>query len=37
MRDILLQVKYYCQYLSLPVRLTPEAIDFACENYFSVM
>jgi predicted ATPase with chaperone activity len=36
-RDILLQVKYYCQYLGQPVRLTPEAIDFACENYFSVM
>jgi hypothetical protein len=36
-RDILLQVKYYCQYLGLPQRLTPEAIDFACENYFSVM
>ena len=36
-RDLLLQVKYYCQYLDLPIRLTPEAIDFACENYFSVM
>lgn len=36
-RDILLQVKYFCQYLDQPVRLTPEAIDFACENYFSVM
>lgn len=36
-RDILLQVKYYCQYLGQPVRLTPDAIDFACENYFSVM
>lgn len=36
-RDILLQVKFFCQYNDLPVRLTPEAIDFACENYFSVM
>ena len=36
-RDILLQIKYYCQFLGQPVRLTPEAIDFACENYFSVM
>lgn len=36
-RDILLQVKYYCQYLGQPVQLSPEAIDFACENYFSVM
>lgn len=36
-RDILLQVKYYCHYLGQPIQLTPEAIDFACENYFSVM
>lgn len=36
-RDLLLQVKYYWQYLGQPARLTPEAIDFACENYFSVM
>lgn len=36
-RDILLQVKYFCQYLGQPARLTPEALDFACENYFSVM
>ncbi len=36
-RDILLQVKYFCQYQGQSVRLTPEAIDFACENYFSVM
>eukprot|EP00456_Euglypha_rotunda_P018168 TRINITY_DN163_c0_g2_i2.p1 TRINITY_DN163_c0_g2~~TRINITY_DN163_c0_g2_i2.p1 ORF type:complete len:486 (-),score=118.59 TRINITY_DN163_c0_g2_i2:835-2292(-) len=36
-RDILLQVKYFCQYNDLPIRLTPEAIDFACETYFSVM
>lgn len=36
-RDILMQVKYYCQYQGQPPRLTPEAIDFACENYFSVM
>jgi len=36
-RDILMQVKYYCQYLGQPVRLTPEALDFACENYFSIM
>jgi DNA-binding PadR family transcriptional regulator len=36
-RDLLLQVKTYCEYLGQPVRLTPDAIDFACENYFSVM
>jgi hypothetical protein len=36
-RDILLQVKFFCQYNDLPIRLTPEAIDFACETYFSVM
>ena len=36
-RDILLQVKYFCQFQGQQFRLTPEAIDFACENYFSIM
>ncbi|MBS0201639.1 MAG: AAA family ATPase [Planctomycetes bacterium] len=36
-RDILLQVKYFCQYLGHPPQLTPDALDFACETYFSVM
>ncbi len=36
-RDLLLQVKNYCLYNDLPVELKPEYLDFACENYFSVM
>ena len=36
-RDLLLQVKNYCLYQKIPVVLTDEAFDFACENYFSVM
>ena len=36
-RDLLLQVKNYCLYLKKPIELSDEALDFACENYFSVM
>jgi predicted ATPase with chaperone activity len=36
-RDLLLQVINYCKYRKLPVELTRETIDFACENYFSVI
>jgi hypothetical protein len=36
-RDLLLQVKNLCQYQGDKVELTPDAIDFACENYFSIM
>jgi len=36
-RDLLLQVRNYCLYKGLPKVMTPEAFDFACENYFSVM
>ncbi len=36
-RDLLLQVRNYCKYLKQPVVLTDEALDFACENYFSVV
>ena len=36
-RDLLLQVRNYCVYKSLPKQLTPEAFDFAVENYFSVL
>lgn len=36
-RDLLLQVKNYCLYLDLPLELKEEYIDFACENYFSIM
>jgi len=36
-RDLLLQVKNFCVYKQTPRKLTPEAFDFAVENYFSVM
>jgi len=36
-RDLLLQVKNYCVYKDIPKEITPEAFDFAVENYFSVM
>ena len=36
-RDLLLQVKNYCLYNDIPIELKKEYLDFACENYFSVM
>ncbi len=36
-RDLLLQVKNYAKYLRIENELTKESIDFACENYFSIM
>ncbi|MFN9417067.1 MAG: AAA family ATPase [Pirellula sp.] len=36
-RDLLLQVRSYCHFNSAPVELTKEHIDFAVENYFSIM
>ncbi|MFK7767285.1 MAG: AAA family ATPase [Mariniblastus sp.] len=36
-RDLLLQVTNYCKYLKQPKVLTETSIDFACENYFSIM
>lgn len=36
-RDLLLQVRNYCMYHNVPKMMTPEAFDFACENYFSIM
>ena len=36
-RDLLLQVRNYCMYHNLPKLMTPEAFDFACENYFSIV
>ena len=35
-RDLLLQVKHYCNYNDLPVELENRYLDFACQNYFSV-
>lgn len=36
-RDLLLQVRNYCVYKNLPKVVTRESLDFAVENYFSVM
>jgi predicted ATPase with chaperone activity len=36
-RDLLLQIINYCKYRKMPVEMTNETIDFACENYFSIM
>ena len=36
-RDLLLQVKNYCQYHALPLSLSNDAFDAAVENYFSAM
>ncbi len=36
-RDLLLQVLNHCLYNDQPLELTPESIDFACSNYFTVM
>lgn len=36
-RDLLLQVRNFCMYHCLPKVMSPEAFDFACENYFSIM
>ena len=36
-RDLLLQVTNYCKFLKQPKELTKESLDFACENYFSIM
>ena len=36
-RDLLLQVVNYSKYLKIDRELTCESLDFACENYFSIM
>ncbi len=36
-RDLLLQIKNYCQYQKKLVELSDEAFDFAAENYFSIV
>lgn len=36
-RDLLLQVKNYNKFLKQPFELSAEALDFACDNYFSIM
>lgn len=36
-RDLLLQIRNYCLYNDQPMDLKTEYVDFACENYFSIM
>jgi MoxR-like ATPase len=36
-RDLLLQVRSYCYFNSAPLELKREYLDFAVENYFSIM
>lgn len=36
-RDLLLQIRNYCVYHSVPAAMSPESIDRAVENYFAVM
>jgi MoxR-like ATPase len=36
-RDLLLQVTNYSKYLKIKPEMTEETLDFACENYFSIM
>lgn len=36
-RDLLMQVKNYCLFKNIPVEMKPEYLDYATENYFSVM
>ncbi|TWT47972.1 hypothetical protein KOR42_40560 [Thalassoglobus neptunius] len=36
-RDLLLQVRNYCLYKKLPKKVTREALDFAVDNYFSLL
>ena len=36
-RDLLLQIKNYARYHQKPMEITIESVDFACENYFSVV
>ncbi len=36
-RDLLMQVRNHCFYQGSELMLTPEAFDFAAENYFSVL
>lgn len=36
-RDLLLQIRNFCQFQKEPLMMTPEYFDFAVENYFAVM
>jgi hypothetical protein len=36
-RDLLQQIRNFCQYIGEPAKMTPEYFDFAVENYFAIM
>jgi predicted ATPase with chaperone activity len=36
-RDLLMQIKNFCLYQRQPLSMSPQAFDFAVENYFAVM
>jgi hypothetical protein len=36
-RDLLLQIRSYCLFQGVPTQMTEESIDFAVDNYFSIM
>jgi predicted ATPase with chaperone activity len=36
-RDLLMQIRNFCQFQKQPPVMTPEYFDFAVENYFAVM
>ena len=36
-RDLLLQIRSYCYYNSIPIDMRNELFDFAVDNYFSIM
>jgi len=36
-RDLLLQVRNFCVYNDIPLRLTPASFDFAAANYFTTL
>ena len=36
-RDLLRQVKHYCEFKQLPLEMTPERFATAVRNYFAVM
>ena len=36
-RDLLLQIRNYCNFNQMPVTMSRESVDFAVDSYFSVM
>ena len=36
-RDLLLQVRNYCNFHQKPLEISNESFDFAVDNYFSIM